>query len=299
MRRHSCCGPLILIFLVAFSFFLLQGCARPILQTLPVAENEVREATSAFTRYQEIYQEYCSSCLDAEAGAALSVSGWFSNHTGKLTGYLQAMAPGYIKFVALNPLGQPVYILVSNGREFKSLNVLEGKAYLGSVYSETFKKFSPPGFEPELSFYWLTGRLEPKTLQVAAVRRDREMQAYWLQLGHAMSGTDSMILFDPRELRILRHILLDEQGEHLVDARYESYQPAAGKMARSSEDDLPAENIAADETLCTIPGRILVSSGSGAQKIEIQLSSLLADAEFSPEDFDLEVPASFEHLFVK
>jgi outer membrane lipoprotein-sorting protein len=299
VSRHSCCGPLPLMFLVAASLFFSQGCARPILRTLPVAENEVREVTSAFTRYQEIYQNYCGCCLDAEADAALSVSGWFSNHTGKLSGYLQAMAPGYIKFVALNPLGQPVYILVSNGSEFKSLNVLERKAYLGSVYSETFKKFSPAGFEPGLSFYWLTGRLEPKTLEVAAIRRDKVMQAYWLQLGQAMSGTDSMILFDPRELRILRHVLLDEKGEYLVDVRYESYQPAAGEMFRSREDDQPAENITANETSCSVPGRVLVSSGSGAQKIEIQFSAVLAGAEFSPADFDLEVPVSFEHLFVK
>jgi hypothetical protein len=271
-----------------------------LLQTVPAAEAEVRDTISAFTRYQEIYREHCGCCLDAEADAALSVSGWFSDHTGKLSGYLQAMAPGYIKFVALNPLGQPIYILATNGSQFKSLNVLERKAYIGSVYSETFKKFSPPGFEPELSFFWLAGRLEPQGLQVMAVRRDREVEAYWLQIHHAKSGNDSMVLFDPGELRILRHVLLDEKGEHLVDVTYEAYQAEAGKQYRNSKDNNADEHgTPPDEESCSVPGRILVASGSGTQKIEIQLSSLLAAAAFSSENFEVEVPPNFEYLFVK
>jgi outer membrane lipoprotein-sorting protein len=300
VRRLSRCASLLLLFLVSASVLFSQGCARSILQTVPAAGDEIGEATTAFSRYQEMYQGHCGCCLDAEANAAVSVSGWFSNHTGKLSGYLQAMAPGYIKFVALNPLGQPVYILVTDGSEFKSLNVLERKAYLGSVYSETFKKFSPPGFEPEHSFYWLTGRLEPEELQVKAVRRDRELPAYWLQVRHAKSGNDSMVLFDPRELLVLRHVLLDEKGELLVDVKYEAYQSEAGKEYRHSEDDQAGENhTAPGEGMCSVPGRIHVSSGSGAQDIEIALSSLLAGADFVPEDFSLEVPANFEHLFVK
>jgi len=300
VRRVSRFGPLPLIFLFTLSLFFSQGCARTLLQTFPVAEDEARETISAFTRYQEIYRENCSCCLDAEADVALSVSGWFSDHTGKLSGYLQAMAPGYIKYVALNPLGQPIYILAINGSEFKSLNVLERKAYSGSVYSETYKKISPQGFEPKFSFFWLTGRLEPQELQVMAVRRDREAQAYWLLIRHAASGNDSMVLFDPGELRVLRHVLLDEKGEHLVNVTYEAYQAEAGQQKRNSKDNNAVEHAASsDEESCSVPGRILVSSGSGAQKIEIQLSSLLAGAAFSPEDFEVEVPPDFEYLFVK
>lgn len=299
MRSLFSYGFLLLMFLVAATLFFSQGCARPNLQTFPAAENEVLEANSAFARYQQIYQKYCGCCLDAEADAALSVSGWFSGHTGKLSGYLQAMAPGYIKFVAINPLGQPIYILVSNGREFKSLNVPERTTYQGSVSSETFKKFSPAGFEPALSFYWLTGRLQPQTFHVSGVRRDSETEAYWLQLVPAVSGTDSMILFDSRELCILRHVILGDKGELLMDVRYEAYQPAGRKMTRYAEENHTSENIAQDKIVCMIPGRIHVSSGSGSQKIEIQLSALLAGVEFSPEDFDLEVPSGFESLFVK
>ena len=135
MRRFLRCGLQYHIFLLVVSFLFIQGCARSVLQTYPAGELERVEVSAAFAKYQEIYREKCMCCLDAEADAAVSISGWFSDHTGKLSGYLQAMQPGYIKFVAINPLGQPLFILVTNGIFFKSLNVLESKAYMGSVHS--------------------------------------------------------------------------------------------------------------------------------------------------------------------
>lgn len=300
MRRLSRCGPLPLIFLVSGILLLFQGCARPILQTYPAADHEIQETTAAFARYREISLEQCGCCLDAEADASVSVAGWFSDHTGKLSGYLQAMKPGYIKFVALNPLGQPIYILATNGSVFQSLIVPERKAYIGSVYSDTFQKFSPPGFAPEFSYYWLTGRLQPEELQVMAVRHDRELPAYWLQIRHAESGNDSMVLFDPEELIVLRHILIDEKGHHLVDVLYGEYQPEARQQKQleaGAHNAAPGSN--ADAGACRIPGRILVSAKSDAQRMEIRLNSFLAGVELSSADFYLEVPDNFEQLLVK
>ena len=98
-----------LLFFSVLALVLIQGCARPVLQTYPASEQEIEAALAAFTRYREISAEACSTCFDAEIDAALTVSGWFSDHTGKLSGYLQAMAPGYCKFIAVNPLGQPLF----------------------------------------------------------------------------------------------------------------------------------------------------------------------------------------------
>jgi hypothetical protein len=230
----------------------------------------------------------CDCCLDAEADAVLSVSGWFSDHTGKLSGYLQAKKPGYIKFVAINPLGQPLFIFLTNGSMFKSLNVFEEKAYLGSVRSKAYKKLAPPGFEPEFSYYWLTGRLQPGDKEIAAVMRDEEQKRYWLQIRYADSSTDSMVLFDSEELIILRHIVRDEKGGHLVDIIYEDHQlkPGSGMQDVSSK-------------ICRVPAMISVSSHSGAEKIELKLASFLADAKFSEEDFQLDIPDNFKQFLVK
>ncbi|KPK00510.1 MAG: hypothetical protein AMJ60_00970 [Desulfobacterales bacterium SG8_35] len=278
-----------MIFLLLPLFFV-QGCARSVLQTYPASEQEIEAAVEAFNRYRLKSEEVCGCCLDAEADAALSVSGWFSDHTGKVTGYLQAMKPGYIKYAAINVLGQPLFIFLTNGSMFKSLNVFAEKAYIGSVHSEAYRKFAPPGFAPEYSYYWLTGRLPPEDIKILAVMRDREQGNFWLQIRHAESATESMVLFDPQKRIVLRHVLRDELGKHLMDVLYADHIPLPGK-----ESKYPGSG----NELCLVPARIIVSSNSDTRKIEVALYSFLAVSRFSTEDFHLEIPDNFEQLYVK
>ena len=300
MRRFSICALLYLIFILAAPFLFLQGCARSVLQTYPASEQDIQLAVSAFKRYNQIYQDECACCLDAEVDAVVSVSGWFNDHTGKLSGYLQAMEPGYIKFVALNPLGQPILILLTNGKTFKSLNVLEGRAYTGSVNSETFRKFVPQGFDPELSYYWLTGRVPPGDIEILRVRRGKEQNGYWLQVRYGQSEVDNMILFDPEEFVVQRHIVLSDKGDHLLDLVYGNYQ--RGHMAKKHlADNNPeiVDSTGLNEKLCKIPAEISVFSSTGPdKKVDLKLFSFVLDAEFTPDDFILEIPDNLEHLKV-
>jgi hypothetical protein len=289
-----------LIVLLCVSVVFIQGCAKSVLQTYPASDQEIEAALAAFSRYQTISAQVCACCLDAEADAALAVSGWFSDHTGKLSGYLQAMKPGYIRFVALNPLGQPLFIFVTDGNMFKSLNVLEEKAYLGPVHSQAYKKFAPPGFEPQFSFYWLTGMFRPGDIRIQEVMRDREQGKFWLQIQHANARTDSMILFDARQLLILRHVLRNEEGEHLFDIRYGDHQELPGIAGQNMESE-PAviSGSSAIKGPCRVPASITAFANGDSEKIDIRLYAFLEDAYFSAEDFILEIPDNFEQLLVK
>lgn len=287
---------LVYLFTLVFS----QGCARSVPQIYPASEQELESAATAFVRFLKTSEEVCGCCLDAEADAALLVSGFFSDHTGKLTGYLQAMQPGYVKFVAINPLGQPMVVFATDGDVFKSLNVFEGKAYLGSVRSEGYLKFAPQGFEPQLSYYWLTGRLPPGDMRIQAVLRDREQDKFWLLIKYAHPGPESMILFDPREFLILRHVLRDRHGGHLMDVTYADYQPLPG-----AENTIPGNDSATNPGSgeggdpCRFPASITVSTKGDAEKVEVKLSAFLEDVSFSPEDFSVEIPDNFQQLLVE
>lgn len=288
--------------MLAFLLILLfiQGCARSVLQTYPASEQEFESAAAAFARFQQASEEVCGCCLDAEADAALSVSGWFSDRTGRLAGYLQAMKPGYLKFVAINPLGQPLLIFVTDGNIFTSLNVFDGIAYRGSVRSEGYWKFAPKGFDPQFSYYWLTGRLPPAEMRIEAVMRDREQDKFWLQIKYADLGTESMILFDPREFMILRHVLRDERGEHLMDVIYADHQSMPGgedKPTGNNSATIPA--IYEGEDPCRVPGTVTVFTNGNAARMELKLSSFLKGVHFSPEDFSVEIPDNFDQLLVK
>ena len=48
-------------------------------------------------------------------------------------------------------------------------------------------------------------------MQIKAVMRDREQDAFWLQINHANRAAESMVLFDLDEMLILRHVLRDER----------------------------------------------------------------------------------------
>ena len=289
-----------LIVLLCVSPAFIQGCARSVLQTYPASDQEIEAALAAFSRYQTISEQVCACCLDAEADAALAVSGWFSEHTGKLSGYLQAMKPGFIRFVALNPLGQPLFIFVTDGTMFKSLNVFEEKAYVGSVHSKTYKKFAPSGFEPQFSFYWLTGMLRPGDIRIQAVMRDMEQGKFWLQIRHANAKTDSMILFDARQLVVLRHVLRDEEGKHLFDILYTDHQQLPGMAGKNVESEPGVMSGSSPvKGLCRVPASITAFANADSEKIEIKLYAFLEEAYFSAEDFTLDIPDNFEQLFVK
>ncbi|MFC1837369.1 hypothetical protein ACFLYW_01645 [Thermodesulfobacteriota bacterium] len=279
MRRFI--ASTLFFFFAAVSLFVLQGCARH-LQTDPASEKDIEFAASAFTRYRQIFFERCRCCLDAEVDAALSVSGWFSNHTGKLSGYLQAMESGTVKFVAINPLGQPMLIVMTDGRAFKSLNVFEGKAYIGSTDSKISGKYIPPGLNTEFSYYWLTGGMPPGDMEILEVSRDKENNGFWMHIQYEDANIDSMILFDPADLVVLRHVMMNEKGDHLVDLVYDAYQPES-----------------VNREACRFPTKIRVSSTSGAnRKIDLSLSAIISDAEFSAEDLEVSIPDNFQLFLV-
>jgi hypothetical protein len=149
--RHT-----ITFLLVVPAFFFVQGCAGPRLHTDPATQEEAAVVLEAFERFQALGLQACGCCLDAETDIALSVAGWFKNHSAKFFGYLQAMEPGYIRFVATNQLGQPLFLFVSDGLMFSHLNVYQEKAYTGSTASEAYRQFVPPGLTPDFLFSWLT-----------------------------------------------------------------------------------------------------------------------------------------------
>ena len=130
--------------------------------------------------------------------------------------------------------------------------------------------------------------------------RGREQEQFWLQINHANASVDSLILFDTEEFVILRHVLRDERGEHLLDVHYADHQPLSGKAGKYTGSDPEAIiESNAQKDLCRIPASITLSSNANANKIELKLSSFIDDALFSAEDFHLEIPDNFKQILVK
>lgn len=265
---------------ISMTLFLLlvAGCvALP--KTVDVGERESRKVLRAFQDMLDQQQD-CQKFLDA--GVTVSFDSWLQS--GSVDGYLQAMAPSYFKFVGLSPLGQPIMILVTDGTSFRYVNVPEAKGFEGNVRAKKFKKYAPAGFSPKDGFYWLAGRLSSGGKKVVKITMDDEGAGYWLEISHGSESPGSLVLFDPREKVVLRHILQDEQKSILMDVNYADYHSLSSSRG---------------ENLCPMPAKIVVSSHEHNGTMTVLLSDWFSDAVFSENDFTVDLPAGFERILVK
>ncbi|HIJ91487.1 MAG: hypothetical protein OEV89_12525 [Desulfobulbaceae bacterium] len=263
---------------VAVFLLFCGGCAT-LPSTRPLADLQQQQVVALF-RETMAHQLDCPCCLDAQVRLSLKSL----VQTGSISGFVQAKAPSSLKFTGLNPLGQPLMFLTTDGTFFRYVSVLEGKGYEGLVTAAAFKKYAPPGFDPAHSFFWLTGRLAPEKLRFFSVAEDPEGQGVWLELAYDAGASPEEkvlrrhVLFDPVRQVILRHLVADPDGRIMVDVRYDDYAPAS--------EGVPDN--------CRLPGVIRIHANNNGALMELTLGDWLYDASFGAGDFRVELPPGFE-----
>lgn len=255
--------------IIVLLLFLLGGCAT-LPATRPLSDREEQEVAAAFLQAME-QRQTCICCFDVQAQVA--VKSLFKN--GAIPGFLQARSPSFLKFVGVNPLGQPLVIVTTDGSSFRSLVVPEGKGYEGPVTAAAFARYAPAGFDPGHGFSWLTGSLPPRDLRIVSVRKDAEGQGYWLVVAHGEERFRRHLLFDAEERLLLRHLVYDQGSALVMDVRYGQYQ----------------EVTASGGVRCRLPGFIRIETGThAASVVEMTLSDWLPEVVLNPEDFILALP---------
>ncbi len=259
-----------LVSLSCLFVLLLSGCTS-LPDTVAIPQSMQESLTSDFEEMVQA-QQHCLCCIDAEATVSFS-SIW---QKGSLSGYLQAMSPSYLKFVGINPFGQPLAIFVTDGESFRYVAVPEAKEYDGLVQGTTYAKYAPEGFLPEHGFYWLVGRLYPGEFSIMAVSRDMENLGYWFEISYG-NGTRSLVLYNESEKVLLRHIVVNDEGEKIFNVLYDQYNDAD----------------------CPLPGKVTVTSLAHNSTMELRLSGWLTDVSLSENDFIYNTPPSFERVNVQ
>ncbi len=251
---------------------LLAGCGLLAPRPEAVLGPERAAVVGAFETMHR-HQAHCRCCLDA--AVAVTLKGLLGS--GTVSGYLQAMSPSYLRFVGLNPLGQPLLLLVTDGERFQYLAVTESKEYIGSVRAETFVKYAPPGFQPREAYFWLTGRMPDGPLQVTEVTRADGSGCYWLMVNRG--GQRHRLLFDREAGRILRHQLLDGGEGVEMDVVYED--PKAVGAAG-----------------CLLPARLSVTTDRHSGTLVVVLSDWREEVALSKHDFTFDRPPGFTEVVV-
>ena len=249
----------------------MAGCA-----TLPETEllsrDQAEQASQSFKRMIS-RQKLCGCCVDANA--VVRYDSTFMS--GTIDGIVQAMAPSYLKFVGLNPIGQPVLILNTNGSSFQFIIAVEKKGYQGPVQSEQFRKYAPPGIDGGFGYYWLIGKLQPGAIGIDDIRQDARGRGLWVELHYESKELAHHVLFDPERQMIMEHILREPGGDIVLDVRYDGYIDSS----------------------CALPGRVTISSGNHKGVLEIVLSDWDRVQTFTEQEFYFELPPDFEQVNVQ
>lgn len=217
-------------------------------------------------------QKQCESSVDA----AITVTFDSRFYSGTMSGYLQAKAPASLKLVGINPFGQPLVVLVSDGEHFKYALLNESLSYEGKVGSAAFQQFAPAGFDAGGSFYTLTGKLAPGEVLIVATSNDRDGRGAWLELEHLQDKRRSLVLFDPQHQLLRQYLQFDEKGKVTLKISYGDYHPGP----------------------CRLPGLITITSSEHAGELQIRLNDWRTDTPFSAADFEFEIPPGFKRVKV-
>jgi outer membrane lipoprotein-sorting protein len=259
------------ILLALFLAVFVHGCST-LPARVPLSEQESLKVRTSF-KEMAIKQGQCSSSADADIVVTLD-SKFYS---GTMSGYLQAMAPAALKIIGVNPFGQPLVVLISDGEHFSYSLLNESLSYSGTVDSAAFKRYAPTGFAPDNSFYLLIGRLKPGRVLILDDGADPDGKGAWLELENEQDGTRSLVLFDPDRQLLVKYLQLDESGSPVMEMLYSEHYSGP----------------------CNLPGKIKISSIAHSGSLEVMLSNWQSATPFSPNDFKFDPPTGFKRVTVK
>lgn len=168
-------------------------------------------------------QRKCPAVIDTDVSVTVDNTLW----SGTVSGYLRAMAPAYLRFEGVNPLGLTEVLFAIDGKNFTYLSVRNQEVYLGPLKAEKIARVAPQGLAISMNYYWLLGRIPAGSFGISGIGLDAEEEGDWLNVHYASTDERAMILFDPRRRLVKRHLMLDDQESVAVDFSYGYTSPAA------------------------------------------------------------------------
>ncbi len=193
-------------------------------------------------------------------------------------GYLQLLAPSFLKLVISNPLGQPVFVFSGNGKTFQLLEPVRRKHIRGVVRSIALRNEIPLILAQGDWFAYLTGRLPGRQLDIIEILQDKTNETIWLQISTPAAKNKLVegklyLHLDSQHEKVLGYLFLDDKGNTLAEFSY---------AEKEGEKDH-----------CTVQPRILVGGLPWGAEIRIELDNISNFDRIQKRDFTLPVPRGF------
>lgn len=192
--------------------------------------------------------------------------------TRKFSGYILVSQPSAIKFIASNPLGQPILAITTNGNDFQLMDVLNQQFTRGSTRSYGLHEDIPVGFISGQWGNWLTAK--PDLQPPYNIREDIEERGIWVgKETENVPGSYYLLNYDT--LQVKEQLLLDEKKKILARFTYSNFP---------------------NNDLCSQPREITISELPFRSTITLQFSRIQDVDNPDQKDFILKVP---QHYFIK
>lgn len=263
----------LLLFCLLPALVLTGGCARKPWKA-DIGEDHSQAVEQVFRSMQK-RDASCLPCLDGDAVVTLENR----LETKAFSGYIQCMLPDSCKFIAANPLGQPLLAVASDGVRFETLNTTARTYMAGSLKSYALLHDIPPAFFSGSWGEWLTGRIDQGLQDSLSFRSDGESRGVWVSFTKKTGGveTTTHLLIDPQQSLLLSRILEDAKGRILAEISYADWQDIGG---------------------CRQPGRITMSQLAFGGLVSLKLTGIGADDLCRERDFVLPVPSGYARKFL-
>lgn len=273
--------------------FLLTGCGgKP--WTGLLDDNSSQEVQALFKQIQN-RDAQCSCCLETD----IIISWDTPLEKRAVAGYLYLKDPFMIKYIIANPFGQPLFVVVTNGRTFQSINTVQRKFMSGSLDSFLlYHEVTTSVFFSNWGAY-LTGRLQRESWQIEEMRQDRENRGVWVTVRY-MSGNrkrKNHLLIDTLDKKMLTRIIVDE--------RLKAAQDLGEENDKQEKEEIYDEIVATIDYSgwvkkghCLIPTRLNISGLAFSSEMMIQLENISTDSQQNPNHFRVKVPRGYlrQHL---
>jgi len=144
--------------------------------------------------------------------------------TRAFAGFLQYSTGPHFKFVASNPLGQPMIIIAGNQKSYQMINTLESLYASGGMTAFALRNKLPIYFLKGRWDDWLTGRNSIPTRYVSNIGPDKEDLGIWVTLtDNKGAGNISHLLIDPQKKLILKRIVETRKEKSVGTIEYSDF----------------------------------------------------------------------------
>jgi len=247
------------------SSFILSGCAQKPWGD-PFSEEE-SEGLRNRVEQLRLNQKECSGQWDAN----LEVSYHTALDDKKFAGYILVKEPSSFKFIASNPLGQPMLAITSNGKRFQLVDVLNNQYTHGSTFNFALRNDIPEEFISGQWGNWLAGKLDLPDKTESTVYQDKDPESFWYTESVNNRITESY-LFDASSMLIKKSLLMSKKGKILAAFSYDGY---------------------VSNGACLQPTQITVDQLSFGASITLNLQDIQPVSTTEEKDFLLTVPSYY------